>query len=75
MTRMLFTAGALALAVATTSSAALAGPAFGQSVQPSPAAVRVTSTPAVDWHYEWRYRYDRHGEYVPGWVAVLNNAR
>ena len=74
MTRMLITAGALALAVATTSTAVMAAPAYGQSVQPSAVAAQPRSNPAAPWHYEWQYHFAKGGDYVAGWVAVLNSA-
>lgn len=73
MTRMLTLAGALSIAVMTATGAVSAAPAYNQST-PSPAlAAQEKYGRTVPWHYEWQYRYDHHGDWAPGWVAVLNN--
>ena len=76
MTRILFTAAAAALAAVT-----ISGPANADALMDRPAAnyrampTQTGSFGQVSWHYEWRYHYDRHGQWVPGWVAVLNGIR
>jgi hypothetical protein len=72
MTRILFAAGALAVAVALNSAAASAAPNAGQAAPPSAAPATYPGY-HPPWHYEWRYRYDQHNRYKPGWVAVLNS--
>ena len=72
MTRMLSAVAAAVLA------ATLAGAAYASPVQSTPAATTVTAAhanPQIRWHMEWRYHYGHHNEWVPGWVAVLNDPR
>jgi hypothetical protein len=78
MTRVLTTAGALVLATAMVAGIASAASLYGQTAQntqmaAAPAATgQVRHHQAVGWHYAWRYHFDKWGQYVPGWVPVLN---
>jgi hypothetical protein len=74
MTRMLTLAGALSLAVMTASGAVAAAPFGSQNAPSAPVLAQQQYRQAMPWHYEWQYHYGRKGEYVPGWVAVPNNA-
>ena len=75
MTRMPTLAGALSLAVmtATTGAAAYAAAPAAQNAPSEGLALQEQYGRTLPWHYEWQYHYSRHGEWVPGWVAVLNN--
>ena len=72
MTRILTLAGALSIAVMTASGALAAAPAYNQST-PSPALAAQEKYGTVGWHYAWRYHFNKFGEFVPAWVAVLNH--
>jgi hypothetical protein len=72
MTRMPTLAGVISIAVMTASGAVSAAPAYTQH-PPSPALAAMEKSGTVPWHREWQYGYGHHGEWLPGWVAVLNN--
>jgi hypothetical protein len=76
MTRMLTVAGVFALGAVLMYGAAQASPAYYHQSAPGAAATGQASSPQplADWHYEWRYQYGKWGEFMPGWVPVLNNA-
>ncbi|HJU15036.1 MAG TPA: hypothetical protein VJ770_01090 [Stellaceae bacterium] len=75
MTRMLTAAGALALAAMTISGVAHANPPYREIVAPPTHWAQVSLRQPASWHYEWRYHYGKWGQYVPGWVPVLDSAR
>lgn len=76
MRRLPIIVGALATVTALTlSGAAGANPLYSQS-EPMPFGSQpVEASQTAPWHYVWQYHYARHGEWVPGWVAVLNGIR
>jgi hypothetical protein len=80
MTRMLTLAGSLSIAVITAGGAVHAAPFYNQAapfshtVPPQGLALQEEYGRTVPWHYKWQYHYGKWGEYVPGWVPVLNNA-
>jgi hypothetical protein len=74
MSRMLLAIGALSAVAMMMPGAASASPATSRNVAPPAASDTIKATSAVPWHYEWQYHYGKAGEYVPGWVAVFDNA-
>ena len=77
MTSTANTVGAIALAVVMLSGVAARANPADTLYPPTQASAAYPAQPAqrADWHYEWRYHYSRHGEWVPGWIAVLNSRR
>ncbi|HTT80747.1 MAG TPA: hypothetical protein VMF86_13790 [Stellaceae bacterium] len=69
---MLTLAGALSIAVMTASGALAAAPAYNQNT-PSPLLAAQEKYGTIPWHYVWQYHFNKFGEVVPGWVAVLNH--
>jgi hypothetical protein len=74
MTRMLTLAGALSLAVVTATGVVRAAPVYNQNAPSSGLAEQEKYGQTVPWHYVWQYHYGQHGEWVPGYVAVLDSA-
>jgi hypothetical protein len=75
MIRMLTTAGALAIAAVMVSGVARANPPYREATALPARLVQDKSLQPAPWHYEWQYHYSKWGQYVPGWVPVLNSAR
>jgi hypothetical protein len=75
MTRMLTTAGAVALAVMTVAGVAQANPSYPAIEEPPVFQAQNRPLQPAPWHYEWQYHYGKWGQYEPGWVPVLNSAR
>jgi len=74
MTTKLLAASAIALVpmlMSGTAGAASASARHDQTV----AAVTAPTLAKVNWHYAWRYHFNKFAELVPGWVAVLNTTR
>ncbi|MGH7040470.1 MAG: hypothetical protein ACREE1_20315 [Stellaceae bacterium] len=69
------TAGALAIAAVMVSGVARANPPYREIAAPSVRPAQLQPSQPAPWHYEWRYHYGKWGQYVPGWVPVLNSAR
>ena len=72
MTRVLIATTVVALAAAV-----IGGPAGASALKDRPAInyqvpVHAARAQPAPWHYEWQYRFNRWGQYVPGRVAVFN---
>jgi len=71
----------LALVALVFAGAARANAGYNVNSQSAPSvtdavpAALVRHRQTVGWHYEWRYHFNKFGEYVPDWIAVLNRSR
>ena len=75
MTRTLTAAAALAITAVMVAAVARANPPHQEIVAPPARLAQAKSLQPIRWHYEWQNHFDKWGQYVPGWVAVSNNAR